>query len=215
MMLNDKQMWNEFHNTISSTKKSIDQFSIIKFGQGTMVLKTGESIYWLSYSKDEFNKPKLLRHKVFSSNEHQLVHIVLPPSTRHVILIYLLNKVTTIVIWDVVSDMEHDNFLARKGDVITDYLVSNNKITKDPDARNLGYACFVQHSDEESTFKDLYSLCPTSTATSHYIVDLNTGVPNPFVKVDTPTQEYKWGQGTRISRKEDLILNAGNLITLV
>ena len=52
MMLNDKQVWDNFHNTILSTKKSIDQFSIVKFGQGAMVLKTGESIYWLSYSKN-------------------------------------------------------------------------------------------------------------------------------------------------------------------
>ena len=214
MMLNDKQVWDNFHNTILSTKKSIDQFSIVKFGQGAMVLKTGESIYWLSYSKNEFSKPKLLSHKVFSSNEHQLVHIVLPPSSRHVILIYNLNQVTTIVIWDVISDMEHANFLAREGDVMTDYLVSNNKIMKNPGDYNLGYVCFIQHSSEELTFKDLYSLCSMSTATSHYIVDLNTGVPNPFIKVDTPTEEYKWGQGTRISRKGDLILSCGSLITL-
>ena len=45
------------------------------------------------------------------------------------------------------------------------------------------------------------------------MVDLNTGVPNPFIKAASITPEWKWCQGTRIRRKGDLILNDGNLIT--
>jgi len=212
MMLNKKEVWERFQKNISF-KKSLDQVSILKFGQGIIAMKKGEAIYWMSYSDGGFSKPKLLGHKIFESSESKLLHMILPVSCRHIILIYQFSQVVTIVIWDIEKDIEHTNFLARQGDVFTDYLSYGKSWTKDSDDHRLGHACFIQHQSESSSFKDLHSLYPASEDISHYIVDLNTGVPNPFIKVDSKTPEHKWGQGSRISRKGDLILNDGNLIT--
>ena len=217
MMINSLQVQDTFYKNIHKGKESVEDILTLKFGQGTAVAQVKEKIYWMRYTQDGFSKSKLIGHKVLLSKENKLAHIVMPVCPDSIILIYKLSQVITIVVWDVVRDIEHTHFMAREGDALTDYLPSTSKILGkgiDSDNKEVGFVCFIKHTNqEESSFNDLDSLDPASDQISHYMVDLNTGVPNPFIKAASITPEWKWCQGTRIRRKGDLILNGGNLIT--
>jgi len=202
MMVNDRQLWDEFDKNISKTKKHLDEIQLMTFGQGTIAMIIESSLYWFTYSESGFSKPKLLNHNVLSNIDQKLIHIILPMSSNHVILIYELQQVI-IIIWDVDKDREHAYFQARQGDVLTDYLSSNKAMIKDsnPKKHMFGFACFVQYQNEESPSRDI---------SSHYILDLDTNMPNPFIKVETKTPEYKWGQGTRMDSQGEKVLNGGS-----
>ena len=126
-MLNSLQVQDTFYKNIHKGKESVEDILTLKFGQGTAVAQVKEKIYWMSYTQDGFSKSKLIGHKVLPSKENKLAHILMPVCPKSIILVYKLSQVITIVVWNVVENIEHTHFLAREGDVLTDYLSSTSK----------------------------------------------------------------------------------------
>lgn len=56
---------------------------------------------------------------------------------KFIIIVYELREVPTIIVWDTEKDIEHTNFVARKGDIFTDYITGKNS--------KLGFACFNKY----------------------------------------------------------------------
>lgn len=78
----------------------------------------------------------------------------------------------------------------------------------------------IEHTNflgrKEDTFKDYITgknsllgfLC-----FDNYIVDLDLGVPIPFMSKNYDTNDRIWGQGIRINSNEDVMLGNGTMIT--
>lgn len=111
---------------------------MIKFGQGNLVLKHGESIILMKYSDEDIVYAKEIYHRVLDiPGECELIHMVLPLCSQYIILFYLLNGAMTIIIWDIEKNIEHSSFFGRKEDKFLDYVTGRDS--------KLGYACFDKY----------------------------------------------------------------------
>ena len=186
LLLNDKNVWEEFQNYWSKGKLGkIEDFETLKFGQGYLIIKVKEIIYQIYYDGVEkyLTSGKAIRHKALDlPGECDLEHIVPTCKSQYVNLFYKLGKSLTIVVWDLKKDIEHSNFSSREGDVFMDYITGKKS--------ELGIVCFDK-----------------------YIVDLDNGIPNPFVSKSIPSNEKYWCQGLKINLAEDMLLSLGTIDT--
>ena len=125
--INETNYWGKFKSMLDANKFVDDDIDIVKFGQGTIVLKHHEDILVAKYADDQIKSSKIIKHKALDiQDECDLENMVLPKNTRYLIIIYLLNEASTIIVWDTEKDIEHNNFLGRKDDELYDYLMGKN-----------------------------------------------------------------------------------------
>lgn len=185
-LLNDKNVYDQFQKYWSkSNLGQFDDFEMIKFGQGYIIIKLKEIIYQITYdgTKWSLTGGREIRHKALDlPGECDLEHIVPTRMSQYVNFFYKLGESITIVVWDLEEDIEYSHFSSREGDIFMDYITGNKS--------ELGIVCFDK-----------------------YIVDLDNGIPNPFVSKKKPSNEKYWWQGLKINSAEDMLLSLGTIET--
>lgn len=135
--INDTNFWDDFIELIAQSYREIDEFDIVRFGQGTIVLKHLDTVIYLEYSPNGITWAKQIGHKVLSTLDWKLVNIALPTIPRFIIFFYSINEVTVISVWDTLKDIEHVNFIGRKQDKFLDFILGKEY--------KLGILCFDKY----------------------------------------------------------------------
>lgn len=158
---------------------------MINFGQGTITLKSKESIIIINYIEEKIGFLKRIKHRALNiAEECHLISMMSPIDSKFIILFYMLNGALAIIVWDIENDIEHSNFFGRKEDNFSDYITGAKS--------KLGYACFDK-----------------------YIVNLDNCIPIPFISKQQSIDPTLWGQGTRINKNEEVILSLGTINTSI
>lgn len=62
-MINETSHWNSFNDYVLKRCKELTDIEIVKFGQGTMVVKILETILYMKYTEKKLLKGKEIKHK--------------------------------------------------------------------------------------------------------------------------------------------------------
>lgn len=138
-IINNNENWETFKGYLNKFGGDFDKIEFMKFGQGAFCIKAAEQIFWVQYNDKALQKIKEIKHKALDmAGECDLDNIYMPRFSKFIIFIYEIREVTTIIVWDTENDIEHSNFLGRKGDNFVDYIVGTNS--------KLGFACFDKYT---------------------------------------------------------------------
>ena len=158
---------------------------MLKFGQGYFIIKVKEIIYQICYNgaKRSLTSGKAIRHKALDLPGECKLEYIVP--TRMSQYVNILYKLgESLTI--VVWDLKKDIEHSNFSSREGDVFMDyiTGKKSK------LGIACF-----------------------DNYIVDLDNGIPNPFVSKSIPSNEKYWCQGLRINSAENMLLSLGTIDT--
>ncbi|CAI2381450.1 unnamed protein product [Moneuplotes crassus] len=181
--INGINHWDDFQRRLNDKGLTTDDFDIYKFGACTAIIKQEEDILALKFDERGIKSAKLLKHKAL----------------------------------DIPDQCDLDNLIVSKNPryliILYDLGGAKTVIVWDIE-RNIEHTNFLGRKDDQ--FLDYISgknsilgfLC-----FDQYIVDLDLGVPIPFMSKNKITEDRLWGQGMRINSSEDVMLGNGMMIT--
>ena len=186
-LINNHDVWDQFSAHLAKGKLGTwdDDIDILKFGQGFIIIKTDEILYHITYDgvKKKLTSGKVLKHKALDIPGECDLEYIVPTRTS-----------------------QYVNLFYKLGESMTIVVWDLEK--------NYEHTNFSSRQDD--TFKDFFTGTNSKlgiVSFDKYIVDLDNGIPNPFMNKKYSINQKNWTQGCRINSDEDMILSLGTIIT--
>lgn len=185
LLINNQNNWDSLENYFKKGKLGTWlEIEMFKFGQDYIVIKKQETIYHITYD----GKTKKLVHgreikHKAIDNKECDFDFIIPTKLSQFVLFFYKLGECFTI---VVWDLEKDVENSNFSSRSKDVFIDyiTGKKSK------LGLACF-----------------------NEYIVDLDNGIPNPFMSKKSSAIKNAWCQGMRINSSEDMLLSLGTIVT--
>jgi hypothetical protein len=182
-LINENECWSSFMAHQVEDFDWDNDNNIFKIGQGTIIVKKDEILKILRYNDQKVVSSKIIKHKAVDIEDQCDLYQIMNPKHPRYLILFYMLSDAMTVI---VWDLETD----------------------------IEHANFL--SRKEDVFMDYITGKNSKLGFvmfDKYIVDLDVGIPIPFMSRKRETVERFWGQGIRINTTEDVILANGTVIT--